>query len=219
MTEQPPAEGPADTPPSPPAESSAPPAGGAASPPPPPAGGYPPPPPPSGGYLPPPPGPVVRGLPPQAYTPWLMRVLAFVIDAVPYIVIFGIGLVVLGGTQQTVCITDISPFEIEELCGTSMSLVGLTVFWLSVLVGLSYLVWDYGYLQGVHGASVGKAVLHFRVVSENTGKPIGFGRSIVRGLAHVVDAVILGIGFLFPLWDAKRQTLADKIMQTVCLPD
>ncbi|HEX7826369.1 MAG TPA: RDD family protein, partial [Mycobacterium sp.] len=23
---------------------------------------------------------------------------------------------------------------------------------------------------------------------------------------------------LFPLWDAKRQTLADKIMSTVCVP-
>jgi hypothetical protein len=26
------------------------------------------------------------------------------------------------------------------------------------------------------------------------------------------------VGFLFPLWDAKRQTLADKILNTVCLP-
>jgi len=28
----------------------------------------------------------------------------------------------------------------------------------------------------------------------------------------------LCIGYLFPLWDAKRQTIADKIMTTVCLP-
>jgi len=26
------------------------------------------------------------------------------------------------------------------------------------------------------------------------------------------------VGYLFPLWDAKRQTFADKIMTTVCLP-
>ena len=30
--------------------------------------------------------------------------------------------------------------------------------------------------------------------------------------------LICYIGYLFPLWDAKRQTLADKIMTTVCLP-
>ncbi|REO10986.1 RDD family protein, partial [Mycobacterium tuberculosis] len=31
-------------------------------------------------------------------------------------------------------------------------------------------------------------------------------------------AIICFVGFLFPLWDAKRQTLADKIMTTVCVP-
>jgi uncharacterized RDD family membrane protein YckC len=33
-----------------------------------------------------------------------------------------------------------------------------------------------------------------------------------------VDAFICYIGFLWPLWDTKRQTLADKIMQTVVIP-
>lgn len=226
MTEQPPAEGPEDTsPPSPPPEDTSSPAeesspsAEAASPPPPPPGGYPPPPPSSGGYAPPPPGPAVRGLPPQAYTTWLTRVLAFLIDAVPFTVIVGIGLVVLVGTQETACITDISPYDVEEFCATGFSAVGLTAFWLAVLAGLIYLVWNYGYLQGVNGSSAGKSVLDFRMVSENTGRPIGFGRSVVRELAHIVDAAILGIGFLFPLWDAKRQTLADKIMRTVCLPN
>jgi hypothetical protein len=41
---------------------------------------------------------------------------------------------------------------------------------------------------------------------------------VLRQIAHVVDAVILHIGYLFPLWTAKRQTLADKMMATVCLP-
>ncbi len=39
-----------------------------------------------------------------------------------------------------------------------------------------------------------------------------------RQLAHVIDAAICYIGYLFPLWDAKRQTIADKIMTTVCVP-
>ncbi|COY49143.1 proline-rich antigen pra [Mycobacterium tuberculosis] len=42
--------------------------------------------------------------------------------------------------------------------------------------------------------------------------------SVVRQLAHFIDAIICFVGFLFPLWDAKRQTLADKIMTTVCVP-
>jgi RDD family len=60
--------------------------------------------------------------------------------------------------------------------------------------------------------------LKFEVVSEKTGKPIGFGLSVLRQVAHLIDASVLCIGYVLPLWDAKRQTLADKIMATVCLP-
>ena len=42
--------------------------------------------------------------------------------------------------------------------------------------------------------------------------------SVLREIAHAVDAAIFYVGYLFPLWDAKRQTLADKMLATVCLP-
>jgi hypothetical protein len=35
--------------------------------------------------------------------------------------------------------------------------------------------------------------------------------------AHYVDQLICYIGYLFPLWDDKRQTIADKLMSTVCV--
>lgn len=89
---------------------------------------------------------------------------------------------------------------------------------LAGLLGLTYVLWNYGYRQGTTGSSIGKTVMKFKVVSEKTGQPLGFGLSIVRQLAHLVDSFLCGIGYLFPLWDNKRQTLADKIMTTVCLP-
>ncbi|MDQ1647203.1 MAG: hypothetical protein QOJ50_3387, partial [Cryptosporangiaceae bacterium] len=46
-------------------------------------------------------------------------------------------------------------------------------------------------------------------------EPIGIGRTIRRDFAHIVDCFPWGIGVLWPLWDAKRQTFADKIMNTV----
>ncbi|GFG74926.1 RDD family protein [Mycobacterium botniense] len=187
-------------------------------PPPPPAGGYPPPPPSAGGYAPPPPGPAVRGLPPQGYTSWSSRLLAFIVDIVPCAALIGIGAVVLSSSWETACLTDISRYNIDEVCATGPTTMGLTAFWLAVMVALGYLLWNYGYRQGTTGSSIGKSVMKFTVVSENTGQPIGFGLSIVRQLAHCVDLVLLGIGFFLPLWDAKRQTLADKIMATVCLP-
>ena len=79
-------------------------------------------------------------------------------------------------------------------------------------------VWNYGYRQGTTGSSIGKSIMKFKVVSEKTGQPIGFGMSIVRQLAHIIDGAICYIGYLFPLWDAKRQTIADKIMTTICVP-
>jgi uncharacterized RDD family membrane protein YckC len=182
------------------------------------SGNYPPPPPPSGGYLPPPPGPVVRGLTKEDYTPWLSRVAAYLIDQLPLLLILGVGWLVLQNSAESACLTGITPNAVDQICTIGYSTLGMTVMWGAVLVGLVYFVWNYGYRQGTTGSSIGKSLLKFTVVSENTGKPIGFGLSVLRQIAHLVDAVILHIGYLFPLWTAKRQTLADKIMATVCLP-
>ena len=188
-------------------------------PPPPPLGGdYPPPPPPAGGYAPPPPGPAIRSLPNQAYTPWLTRAGAYLIDTLPFAVILGAGWLILQNSVDTACLTDITQYDGDQICSTGYSTVGVMVMWGALLVGFAYLVWNYGYRQGTTGSSIGKSVLKFKVVSENTGQPMGFGSSLLRQITHVVDAVPFCVGYLFPLWTAKRQTLADKIMATVCLP-
>jgi uncharacterized RDD family membrane protein YckC len=89
---------------------------------------------------------------------------------------------------------------------------------LAYLIILVYSVWNWGYRQGTTGSSIGKGVMKFKVVSEKTGQPLGFGMSFARQLVHIVDAIPCYIGFLFPLWDSKRQTIADKLMTTICLP-
>ncbi|WAJ44159.1 RDD family protein [Mycobacterium sp. Aquia_216] len=187
-------------------------------PPPPPVGGYPPPPPSAGGYVPPPPGPAVRALPTDSYTPWITRVLALLIDYLPYAIVQGIGTGIMYATQQSSCVTDITQYDVSQYCASQPSTFGQLTHWLATLLGLAYWLWNRGYRQGTTGSSLGKTVLKIKVVSETTGQPIGFGLSVVRDLAHFVDAVICFIGFLFPLWDAKRQTIADKILTTVVLP-
>jgi uncharacterized RDD family membrane protein YckC len=232
MTDQPPPPG-AYPPPPPPGSSGGyePPSGGHEPPPAPSAPGgpypppplpdgasYPPPPPSAGGYAPPPPGPAIRALPTESYTPWVTRVLAFIIDNIPAAVVLGIGALIQALTTQQSCVTDITQYNVNQYCASQPSGIGMLAFWFGWLVTIAYLVWNYGYRQGTTGSSLGKSVMKFKVVSETTGEPIGFGMSVVRQLAHFVDAVICYVGFLFPLWDAKRQTLADKIMTTVCLP-
>ena len=56
-----------------------------------------------------------------------------------------------------------------------------------------------------------------KLIKEETGQPIGPGMSIVRQIVHFVDSIVCYIGWLFPLWDSKKQTLADKIMGTVVI--
>ncbi|HKP41637.1 RDD family protein [Mycobacterium sp.] len=218
MTDQPPPPpGNYPPPPSPP--------GGYPPPPPPQGGGYPPPPP-GGGYqapqatagYPPPAPSAGPGLPTDAYTPWLTRVFAFLIDYIPVAIIEGIGFGLLLGTRETVCLTDTSEYDLGEFCATGASTLGQVSIGIAWILSLVYIIWNYGYRQGTTGSSIGKSIMKFKVVSEKTGQPIGFGMSIVRQLAHIIDGAICYIGYLFPLWDAKRQTIADKIMSTICLP-
>lgn len=51
-------------------------------------------------------------------------------------------------------------------------------------------------------------------IVDDQGRPVEGSKAIIRNLAHFVDNVICGIGWLFPIWDSQRQTLADKIMKT-----
>lgn len=72
------------------------------------------------------------------------------------------------------------------------------------------------YQTGV-AQTLGKRVMGVKVVKIDTLQPIGGGMGIVRGLAHFLDSLICYVGWFFPLWDAQKQTLADKVMGTVAI--
>jgi uncharacterized RDD family membrane protein YckC len=70
--------------------------------------------------------------------------------------------------------------------------------------------------QGTTGQSIGKGVMNIKVVGENTGQPLGTGGAFVRWLMHTfVDGAICYLGFLWPLWDDKKQTWGDKVASSV----
>ncbi|MDX6209798.1 MAG: hypothetical protein QOE24_2189 [Frankiales bacterium] len=86
---------------------------------------------------------------------------------------------------------------------------------LGILVSLGIGIWNL-LRQGKTGQTVGKQVMGTYLVRESDGQYIGGGLSIVRAIAHIVDSVpCIPVGLLWPLWDAKKQTFADKIMGTV----
>jgi uncharacterized RDD family membrane protein YckC len=124
-----------------------------------------------------------------AYANWGQRVLAYLIDVAPVIIV------------------------VVVLARISVAL--LVIGW---LVGLGWSIYNRWYLGGTTGQSIGKKALNIRLVSEESGQPIGMLMAFVRDICHIVDSIICYIGYLFPLWDAKRQTIADKIVKTVVVP-
>ena len=187
-----------DVPPQPPYDpygQQPPPPGGGYGPPPgnyPPPGSYPPP----GGYPPPPPQGGYQGYgPPPGYGPpaggsgtlaeWPQRALGYLIDLAPILILDFVSFILPGALRLLV------------------SFVGLGwAIFLAVQLGQT-------------GATPGMRVVGLRAISKTTGQPIGAGMGVLRALAHIVDSIICLIGWLFPLWDKDKQTIADKIVGTV----
>jgi uncharacterized RDD family membrane protein YckC len=195
-----------------------PPGGGYPPPPPPPGGGYAPPPPPPGGYPPPPPPPGGGyGAPPPpgggyqqgpypyqgggdqwqgpALAEWPQRALAYLIDFLAPSVVWIIVAVIFGAISST---------------------LGVLIYVLGGIALLGYAIWIL-IQQGQTGQTPGKRLVGLKVIKKDTGQVIGVGLSIGRYFAHLVDSLICYIGWLFPLWDANKQTIADKICNTVVI--
>ena len=125
------------------------------------------------------------------YSNWAMRVGAYLVDYVPIFVFDLIGAVAHNGT----------------------------VWFLMVIASIAWWIYNRCILAGRTGQSLGKRTLHMRLISDRTGEPIGGGMAFARDVCHILDTLACYIGWLFPLWDAKRQTFADKIISTVVVPE
>ena len=59
-----------------------------------------------------------------------------------------------------------------------------------------------------------------RLLRESDGQPVGGGLGIARYFVHIVDGVpCIPLGYLWPLWDPKKQTFTDKIFSYVVVDD
>lgn len=62
-------------------------------------------------------------------------------------------------------------------------------------------------------ATIGKSLLHIYVVGAD-GQRISFGQAAGRYFSKILSALILGIGYLMPLFTEKKQALHDMIAST-----
>lgn len=146
------------------------------------------------------------------YAHWGNRVAAYLIDtligfavmAIPLI----IGIVIL--SQGTV--TENAAGEVVD---TDINPLAFVFIAIGVLANFGFMIWNYFLKQGRTGYTIGKGIIGIKLIGEATGQPIGALMAFVRQLAHFLDSALCSIGYLWPLWDAKRQTFADKILSTV----
>jgi uncharacterized RDD family membrane protein YckC len=175
---------------------------------------YPPAPPPAG-YGPPP--PAYGGTPPghgyaQVEPPgwymghklanWPQRVGAFLIDYLVIVVPIGIAIAL------------VSPGRNEQ-----QSTGGALVAGLLYLIGLGVWIYNRWFMAGRTGQSWGKQALGIKLLRMDNGQPIGGGLAFARDITHIIDGLPCYIGYLWPIWDNRRQTFADKIVSTVVIAD
>jgi uncharacterized RDD family membrane protein YckC len=175
---------------------------------------YPPPYPQQGYY--PPPNPYAPPIPALPYAHWGLRVAATLLDGllgVPFLIGFFGGFALIIGGMETQPDGTITTGDTV----TAGQIAGFAVLGLSMLAMLGFSIWNQIFRQGRTGASLGKSWMKITVVSEQDGRPIGALMTFVRQLVHQLDGLACYVGYLWPLWDDKRQTFADKIMSTVVL--
>lgn len=71
--------------------------------------------------------------------------------------------------------------------------------------------------EGRTGQTIGKKAVGIRLVREADGQPLGVGMAFVRRLAHFLDSLPCYLGWLWPAWDEKSQTFADKICSSIVI--
>jgi uncharacterized RDD family membrane protein YckC len=197
----------------------------------PPSPGVPPPPPPGAFGAPPPgyaayePSPSLRS-PNGDYAGFFVRFAAYLIDGV-ITALFAIPAwiaLVSGPTRITDCNIDssgdVTGFgdDANGLCevptGSTIAIaVGLGI------VALVAVLLYHGKLEGgPSGQTIGKKALGIRVVDANTGGPIGTGRAIGRFLfAQIISGAFCSLGYLWNIWDSRKQTWHDKVTTAVVI--
>lgn len=132
------------------------------------------------------------------YAHWVSRVGASLIDSLAFLPFYLAGWLIDG-----------------PRAGSGSISRGGAAFWALFAVGVLVSGFNRWHVAGTSGQSLGKWALGLSLIHRVHGQPLGVGRAFLRDLAHVIDVAICFLGFLFPLWDGRRQTIADKIVNSV----
>ena len=82
----------------------------------------------------------------------------------------------------------------------------------TIFVNMIYFIW----FHGATGQTPGKILLGLRVV-QTTGDPMTFGVAFLRWVGYIISAAGFCLGFIWIIFDRKKQGWHDKIAGTVVI--
>jgi uncharacterized RDD family membrane protein YckC len=147
--------------------------------------------------------------PPVSYASWGDRAVAYLWDVL-YMWPTWIALTV----STVVLVTGIVANERDGDNGAALIAVGFAAFFAATIWAVVRMVRNLMIRQGRTGQSWGKAKAGIWVVKTTGGVP-GVGSCVGRYFLHGLINEVFYIDFLWPLWDERKQTLTDKILDTV----
>jgi uncharacterized RDD family membrane protein YckC len=74
-----------------------------------------------------------------------------------------------------------------------------------------------GVMWAVWGTSPGKRATRIRIVDADTGRPMTVKQAMLRTLGYLLTFAICGAGFLWVLFNSRKQALHDRLANTVVI--
>jgi uncharacterized RDD family membrane protein YckC len=150
------------------------------------------------------------------------RFVAWLIDLVPLIVLTVVLVIpiTIGFFDLIDELTRGSASRAEIQAAISNVFVATTPGFLrmSALLQLTALVYHAGTWL-VFGRSPGMALMGIRIVREEDGGRPGFARVVVRYAGYLLSAAVLLIGYIWAIFDSRKQTWHDKLAGTLVVRD
>ncbi len=109
----------------------------------------------------------------------------------------------------------ITSYSINTPVVASMILVSLFLYLIMILISVGYYVCFIAF----KGQTPGKMIMKVKVVRENdfTVK-VGFWKALLREtIGKIISSLLICLGYLWMLWDGKKQTWHDKIAGTIVI--
>jgi uncharacterized RDD family membrane protein YckC len=147
----------------------------------------------------------------DSYGGFWRRAMAFFIDK---IILFFTSLFILFIGMLALSISFLShyremlPERFEELTITFVAIYLL----MTVFISMFY----FTYFHGAAGQTPGKMIFGLKVV-QTTGEHMTFGLAFLRWVGYIISAFVFYLGFIWILFDAKKQGWHDKIAGTVVI--